>query len=316
MNDFVELRQYVTAIRRRWWLILLGALLGAALGYGISQKLPIVFEATASLMVGQSIQATDLNSQDIQTSERLALTYAEIAERQPVLQGAVEALELPVHWQQLRRQVEVKPVVGTQLLEVTAEAASPKEAQLLANEIARQLILLSPTSPQLNEAGQESILFVRERLSSLESRIQNAQARIAELESVMATASTATGMEVLQDEVNTLEGLITDWENNYAGLLGVVKEEKSANYLAIIEIAQLDPNPVRPVVQLNVLLASVVGLFLALGLVVMLEYLDDSIKSTDDVGRILNLTPLGAVVQMSGRNVQDKLIPSDRKSVV
>jgi non-specific protein-tyrosine kinase len=311
LNDFVELRQYAAIILRRWWIILLGVVIGAALGYGISQRLAPVYEATASLMVGQSIQATNLNSQDIQTSELLALTYAEIAERQPVLQGTVEALELNVNWQQLRKQVRVRPVDGTQLLEVTVEADSPQEAQMIANEIAHQLILLSPTAPQpQNQASEGTTLFVQQRLDSLQDRIEKAQRRIGTLEDVMATAVMAAEMENLQDEINTLEGLITSWEDNYAQLLSFVKDEKSANYLAVIEEAQANPEPVRPLVLLNILLAAVVGLFLALGLVFTLEYLDDSFKSTDDLNRILNLVPLGAISRMTGKAHQDRLITS------
>jgi uncharacterized protein involved in exopolysaccharide biosynthesis len=81
MNDFVELRRYVVAILKWWWLLVLAAIIGAAVGYWGSKQQPQVYKASATIMVGQSIQATNLDSRDIQTSERLALTYASIARR-------------------------------------------------------------------------------------------------------------------------------------------------------------------------------------------------------------------------------------------
>lgn len=307
MNDFIELRQLIAVFLRRWWIMLLLAVVGAALGYGISQKLPPVYEATAVLNVGRSIQATNVDSRDIQTSEMLALTYAEMAHRQPVLQGAVDALGLDVNWQQLRNQVQVDPVSGTQLLEVTAEAGSPEEATLIADEIAHQLILLSPTTLQ-NEGDDDTTQFVQERLTSLQKRIEEGQGRIAGLEEAMATAATAAEMRDLQDEINVVEGLITDWENSYAQLLTSVKEEQPVNYLSVAVGAQAKLAPVRPLIRVNTLLAGVVGLFLAVGLIFTLEYFDDSIKSTADLQKALQLTPLGTVGHMSGKNAQDRLL--------
>ena len=280
MNDFVELRQYAAIVLKRWWIMLLGAIIGAALGYGISQRMSPVYQATAALIVGQSIQATSLDSRDIQTSELLALTYAEMAQHQPILQGAIDVLGLNVGWQRLRRQVQVQPIEGTQLLEVSAEAGSPEEAEVIANEIARQLILLSPTGAEDPE-GNRTALFVRERLENLQNRIEGGQRRIIALDEAMQGATTTEEMIYLQDEINTLQELITDWENNYVRLLGYAKEEKPPSYLALFVGAQARRTPVRPMVQVNTLIAGVVGLFLSLVLIFTLEYLDDSIKSTD-----------------------------------
>lgn len=309
INDFVRIDQVITTVLKWWWLLILAAIVAASIGYGVSQRLPPVYQATTTVLVGQPFLATDLDSRDIQTSELLAVTYADIAQREPVLQGTVEALGLDDNWQQLRKRVKVALVDGTQLLEVTVEAKSPNEAQMIANEIAHQMILLSPTAPQ-DQESEGTISFEQQRLDSLRNQIENGQRRIEALDRTMATATTAAEMSALQDEINTLEGLIVNWEANYVQLLNFVKNEKPVNYLTVIEEAHARPTPVRPFVQLNTLLASVVGLFLALALIFTLEYLDDSIKSADDLNRVLNLTPLGAVGQMNGRDPQDRLIPS------
>ncbi|NJN97873.1 MAG: hypothetical protein HC875_29250 [Anaerolineales bacterium] len=86
MNDSLDLRQYVAIGLKWWWLLLLAGVVGAGAGYLVSQRQPRVYQATAKIIVGQSIQATDLTSADILTSERLAQTYANMARLQPVLQ--------------------------------------------------------------------------------------------------------------------------------------------------------------------------------------------------------------------------------------
>ncbi|HMQ51168.1 MAG TPA: polysaccharide biosynthesis tyrosine autokinase [Anaerolineae bacterium] len=309
MEDFVEVRRYVVAILRWWWLIVLLAVVGGVIGFKLSQRQPAVYQATATLMVGQPIQATNLTKTDIQTSELLAQTYATIAQRQPILQNVVEELGLPDTWQALKEQVWVEPLPGTQLLEVTVEANSPEMAQVIANQIAHGLVELGPNTLPEEELDNDQ-LFVRQRLENLQTKVEAGQQRIEALTNTLALARSTERRLELQHEITTWEGLITDWENNYAQLLAFKKgtSKVSPNDLTIIEPAQASTSPVRPQPQLNAFLGAVLGFLLALGLVLLLEYLDDTLKSAADLSQTLGLTTLGAVGRMNGKRYQDKLI--------
>jgi non-specific protein-tyrosine kinase len=111
-----------------------------------------------------------------------------------------------------------------------------------------------------------------------------------------------------------MQDLMAGWEDNYTRLLSFTKSTAlpKANYLAIAEPAQASSNPVRPRVLLNTLLASVVGLFLALGFIFVREYFDDTLKSGDDLSRSLDLTALGAISRIKGRQYQDKQIAASQ----
>lgn len=307
MDDFVNLRQVITTIVKWWWLLILTTIIAAVIGYAISQRQPPVFQAATTIIVGQSIQATELDRNDIQTSESLASTYANIARRQPVLQSVVDRLSLTDTWKQLKSRVTVKPVSDTQLLEIVVEANSPEEAQVTADEVAHQLILQSPTALRNQEADANQ-QFVRQRLESLQTKIEAGQARLETLDASMSGSLSAEQVQEIQSETNALETLIADWENNYTQLLVFVEGKKSANYLAVIEPAQADLRPVRPRIFLNTLLAGVVGLLLALGLIFLIEYLDDRLKSTTDLTQVLGLTTLGSIGQIKGKNPAGRLI--------
>jgi non-specific protein-tyrosine kinase len=312
----MELRQYIAIGLKWWWLIILLTLVAAITSYAVSQRQPAVYEATTTLIVGQSFHMAQLDSRDILTSERLALTYADVARRQPVLQQVVDTLDLNESWQVLKERVKIQPVQDTQLLEITVEATSPEEAQVTANEIAHQLILLSPTAVQ-NQEKEQNQRFVRQRLESLQAKIEAGQARLETLEAAMAGSLSAEQVQELQAEINDLDQLITDWENIYTQLLIFVESEKSPNYLAVVEPAQAKPDPVRPRLFLNTLLAGAVGCMLALGLIFLLEYLDDTIKSGDELSQTLGVTCLGGVGRIKGRRSQDKLLaPKDPLSHV
>lgn len=63
----------------------------------------------------------------------------------------------------------------------------------------------------------------------------------------------------------------------------------------VIDLAQVSLVPVKPNVKLNILVAAMLGLMVALGIAFLLEFLDQTIKTTDDVSRYLDLPVLGSV---------------------
>ncbi len=309
MGDFVELRQYITIILRRWWVIVLALIITGSIGYSVTKRQQPVYEAKSTILVGQSFKATDISRQDMQISEQLAQTYAALARRQPVLQGTAEALDLDYSWQQLQGQVSASLVSGTQLVEITVNAKSPEEAKIIADEVARQLILISPTALQ-NQESADTIEFVNERLTNLQNRINDGQIRLEALEATDVTDLTAEEVVQLQDEITSIERLIDGWESNYAQMLGFVNSKQSANYLAVIETAQAKAKPIEPNTQLNMIVTTVIGLALGMTLVFVLEHLDDTLKLTDDLGQLAGLTPLGTIGKMKGNDYSTALIAS------
>ncbi|MEJ2601294.1 MAG: polysaccharide biosynthesis tyrosine autokinase [Anaerolineales bacterium] len=300
MNDFIELRQIILTIFRRWWLVVLVTALTAALGYMFVQRQTPIYKATTTLLVGQIFQSTNLDRQDILTSEMVAQTYSDMIRRQPVLQATVDSLGINQTWQQLRKQVGVELVEGTQLIQIIVEANSPSTAQTIADEIATQMILFSPSGASSQE-NEDVRLFVQQQLENLQSRIETGQNKLASLESQMVTSDSSEQLSELQAQANTLESLITDWETNYSQLLGFLKSGQSPSSLSIIEPAQASPTPVRPRVRLLVPIAGGLGIFLALILIFLIEYLDDRIRSADEISQEFGL-PILSTIQDFGRS--------------
>ncbi|NWF93115.1 MAG: GumC family protein, partial [Syntrophaceae bacterium] len=90
----------------------------------------------------------------------------------------------------------------------------------------------------------------------------------------------------------------------YKGLLQRMKEAGvSAGILAsniqVIDQAELPTKPYKPNKQLNLLLAAVVGLFLGVGLAFFFEYLDNTVKTPEDVEQLIRLPSFGMVPEVS-----------------
>lgn len=308
MDNFIELRQVIKILLRRWWLLVIGAVLAGTIGYYVSLMQTPVYEAATTMIVGRSTTAVNLERSDIQLSQQLAITYADFVRRRPVLKGAIDALGLSDSWQELRNQVQVKAVEGTQLFEIHVNADSPTKAKMIADEIAQQLILLGPAASQTQQ--EETKQFVEQRLQTLQSKIETGQRRLATLETqtVAVFAGSISQLTKVQADIRELEALLTEWDDTYARLLAFVNTELPVNHLAVVEPAEASLKPIRPRVQLNLLVAVLVGLCLAGGLSFLLEHLDDRLKSPSDVSQFLGLVTLGGVSRIKGKSIQDRLI--------
>ena len=86
---------------------------------------------------------------------------------------------------------------------------------------------------------------------------------------------------------------------NQRGELQVIANSR-ANNVQLLDRAQVSNTPFTPRTGRDWLTALTVGLMFALGLVVMVEYLDDTIKTPDDVSRRLHLPLLGLVPAVRG----------------
>ena len=63
----------------------------------------------------------------------------------------------------------------------------------------------------------------------------------------------------------------------------------------VIQKAQLPEHPVSPNKKLNILIAFVLGLMVGIGVVLLLEYLDNTFKSREDLEKTLELPIIGTI---------------------
>jgi capsular exopolysaccharide synthesis family protein len=302
----MEVQKYITLLRKWAWLMILAIGLAAGSSYYFSLRLTPIYQAATTLMVGQVLENPNPSTVEFGVAAQLAQAYAVLVTQQPILQATADAVKFPGPWQVLYSEVSA-PLPSGQLLQISVKDPDPRRAKLIANEIANQLILQSPTGAQQKQA-EERRAFVSTQLTQLTSQIGTAQKSLNELTTQAALENDAAKLKDLSSRIEALQTKIDGWQNSYASLSALLNTN-SSNFLTILTPAEEPSRPVSPNVPLNVALAAVAGLMFAIGLIFVLEFLDDTIKDSTDVERVLNLTTLGTITRMGGiRKPVDSLV--------
>jgi len=297
----MELEQYFAVIKKWLWLIVACVLVSTVFGYLGTLQMPRIYQATTTVMVGQMLEQPDPNAQDLFLSQQLAQTYADMARRRPILEGVAEALGLDyVPW---AGNVSARQVPGTQLLEIVVRDTHPERARAIADTIAYQLILQSPAG---SGEQQQRRAFVQAQLDDLESRIQETQDEIDEEQARLESANSARAIQQYQANIAALQQKFSNYQSTYASLLQTV--QGGVNYISVIEPATMPTVPISPRVGATVMLAAAIGLTLAVGGAFLIEYLDDTIKTPDDVTRTADLPTLASIARIEGKTYPEKLI--------
>ena len=90
----------------------------------------------------------------------------------------------------------------------------------------------------------------------------------------------------------------------YKGLLQRMKEAGvsaglTVSNIQVVDQAEIPTGSYKPNKKLNLLLAAVVGLFLGIGLAFFFEYLDNTVKSPEEVEQLIRLPSFGMVPEIS-----------------
>ena len=216
-REHMELREYFSVIWKWLWLIVLATGIAAGASYYATSQQPKVYQASAKMLVGQSIQSPDPNSADISTSQQLAYTYIQIAKTRPVLQGAIDKLGLSMVPEQLDGMFDASIIQGTQLIELRVLDTDPTRAEALANELAHQLTLQGPASTEQDQSKRRE--FVQKQLDDLQTGIEEAQKTIVDLQDSIEVTASAREIADKQQQIATLQSQIGQWQQTYTGLL-------------------------------------------------------------------------------------------------
>lgn len=284
----MALRRQLAIVRAWLPLFLSVTLLAAAASLVFSSVQQKVYQAQATLIVGQSLSAVNPDYNQLLVSQRLSSTYASVATTRPNLDAVIKQLGLNMSVDQLAGNVSATAALDSTLLTITVQDTDPGRAAQIANALADQLIATSPTV-----AGQQTDFE-----QTIDTELQNTQDEIAATRTQIDALTALPDRTAQQDvDLQTLNSQLVTLQSTYATLLSYSSSANGSNLLSIIEPAVPPSAPVSPRTLLNVLLAAVVAFLIVAGLVAAKERLDTRVRGADDLEESTGLVSLGAITQ-------------------
>ena len=291
----MEFKQYILPLRRWWWLLVAATLIAAVSSYLATLSQPPIYQTLSTLMIGQVITDPNPTGAEFTLSRQLAENYAEIANRKPVKIATKEALGLS--WLPDYRATALP---NGQFIEIVVTDTLPERAQAVANEIARQLILRSPTGSQSDEQDRQA--FVQTQLDNLQGQITETEAEIQTLREALGGMDSARQIADTQVQITALEAKLADLQGIYSDLLANT-QSGAINTISVIEKAYKPSVPIGPNKPLIIMLSAAVGLFLAVVAAYVLEYMDDTVKSPEEIERLTNVPVIGYLSELDIEDV-------------
>lgn len=175
-----------------------------------------VYESKATVIVGKTNTNSNNQYDDVMMYQNLTKTYSEIALSNNIESKAAEKIGNGMTAEKLSRLITVSPETGTQIIDISAQGDSAKDALIEVTALANSFV--------------------------------------------------ANAKNIYTD------GKIT-----------------------IMDKGELAKAPIKPNKKLNLVIAFILGLVASMGVSFLLEYMDNTLKTADDVKIYLDLPVLGTI---------------------
>lgn len=290
----MQLRYYASVMRHWLWLLLLGTSICACVTFIISSQLLPTYQASTLIQVNGT-GMTDSGS--VFANQALAVSYALLITSNDVLTQVAQ--QVPgASLSALQANVSAAPEESTQIIQIRANAHSAQQAAQIANTVAQVFIALQIKkilAPLQNQSNQLSNLMMTQR-----AQVDSDAVQLNTLQtSNVGVDALARQRNKLNNDQATYNATLTNYQQVQLQILD------TTNVISQVQVATPPTSPISPHVTLNTLTAALLGLLLSLTLALVLDWLDTSIKTLEDVTHLTSLVPLGSIV----RSTRPQLVP-------
>lgn len=278
----LDLHQLIRIFRRRWWiLLLLTVVAGGSAYWNASNEIPM-YRATATLIVNPgAIAAGQGSTGSLNEGVALSYTYVQLINTQPVRELVQEELGGPI-----RSGVSASTVQNTSLIRLTATSSDPQAAADTANAY------VSGFKQYVDNQNTQRIERARE---GVDSQIAYLNEQIEVLDEQIADADDVE-LERLQQQRNELNRMVSQLQSDAA--YTSMQASSARVIIESVDAARVPGAPISPNVSRSTMLGAVVGLMIAIGLIALLEYLDNTVKARTNFQH-LTRSPLLASIPVS-----------------
>ncbi|GIV00432.1 MAG: hypothetical protein KatS3mg014_2047 [Actinomycetota bacterium] len=288
----LDLRAYLSVLRRRKWSVLLVTAVAVASALAFSFRQTPIYTSTAKVQVkpptaNQYLQNVPVASIVSMDTERQVAASTKVAEL------AAERLGTDRSTEDLLEHLDVSVPTNTQILEISFSDPDPATAQAGAQAFAQAYLDF-----KVQQATQ-AFASVEEALTA---KIKQLQQQLATEQQKLAAAEPGSPQQAAaQAEIDVLTTRIATYENRISDL-GLIDLDPGE----VIQPADLPRSPSSPNHVLNGGLAAALGLALGVGLAFLRERLDDRVVGRLGFEEILGAPTLAVVPHVKSWRKRDR----------
>jgi len=287
--------------------------------------------AQVSEAVGFPVYAGQASAQQITETQFVRLT---VTHEDPIKAASIANALVNVLIEQNQQLQNVR-------YETTEQNLQDRAAQAL-----EQMGILQDQIEQLSVSNlKEQILQVQTQIDDIQAQVTDLEFKIANIDPLLATEEESFQRLQYQAELNQSLPLLELYQQIYIELIvigePIQREDSTSTQMARLQrtlslyeqiyfnslssletlnlsrvqsapnVVQVEPavaptNPISPRPMETAALYGGVGFLLMAGIVFLVEYLDDTIKTPDEVKEILNLPVIGLIADMNGSSKKSK----------
>jgi capsular polysaccharide biosynthesis protein/Mrp family chromosome partitioning ATPase len=286
----------LAAVRHRWWVVALFAVLGIVGAAVATQAIPSTYEATTTLLVTPT--GTDQASSTSTAATKLVNldTEAQIVTSAAVAERVKTALRSPKTASELAGDVKVEVPPNTTLLSIHATAGTPAEAQAESRGFAEAY--LAQRAEVANAAVAAQVKVFQARINDVTKRLQLVSGQAVTLPADSPDRAYAE----LQQRI--LIDQITSLSQEQSKLEAITVTPGRVLSLAALPGAAQQSGPI-----VYVAAGLLLGLVLGLAVTLLLARLDGRIRWPGDIEALGHVPLLGAIPS-AGQQGKRGLLPA------
>ena len=322
-NEELDLSYCINLVFKRFWLLVAMVALGLVAAVLVNLLMRPAYKATALMMINQEdagkIDATPYGS--FASEEDYYRTQYQLLQSRSLLSkvytkmklGQVEEFANPNGLKKLEKSLDVAPITRSRLVNVSATAYDPSLAADIVNTLTDtfvadnvsnrvfmgQDVIAALESTERSSAEQELLNSMPQVVNSdfIKTLKQQAARLTAERARLLAKYTTQHPDVIsVQNQLDAVDAQInTETRRLVQSIKIELSGQFSGNNIRVIDPAVTPEKPVRPRKLINLAIGLLGGGLLGLMLVFVLEFLDQSVKSSEDLEEKLGLPFLGVV---------------------
>ena len=278
--------QHLRKLVRKWAFVVAAlTVVGAVAAFAASKAMTPVYTARGEVLVVAGVgQSGSASSADVSVNATEATTTAAtLLTSPPLLQSVINSTHLKDPVSTLAGNVAAAPEVNSELVALSVTDPSPTRAAMIDNAIMNAFVaeITKQNTDRINQAS-----------AALQAQISQVQATLQQDEQDLATASNAAAT-ALRQKIADETALLTPLELNYSAFRA--SQEQNLETVSVATAASAPTSTTSPKTLVNTGVGALAGLLIGFALAAALEYLDQGLKTADDVVDRLGVPCLAVV---------------------